>query len=480
MNFDFDVAVIGAGTAGLVSSVVADSLGARVCLIERDKVGGECLWRGCVPSKTLLRSAKVWELVKRSEEFGVHVEKPRLVWNAIRLRLADVRDEIRRGEREALAKSGVTQLAGDAKFLDGHTLELSKGGETKQITSRKFILATGSSPVVPPIEGLEEAGFLSYEGLFDRPNLPKSLVFIGGGPLACEMAQAFCRFGTRVVVLQKGNQLVPHEEPEIAAHLLQILRAEGVEVHLNAHVSRVESTENRKRVHFSVEGEERFVEAGEIVVAAGKKPRFEGLELNRAGVQTSDEGIQVDEKLQTSARHIWACGDCTGQQRFTHAAEHAGKIAGANAVLPVSLKVDWKTLNWVTFTDPEIAHIGLSRAEAKREWGEIETHRADFKTLDRAIIEGEANGFALVFTTKSGRVVGAQIIGSGAGELAPVVVAAARDGALVQEWGETMFVYPTMSEVFHRIGNESYATQLDSPVVKAGLKLWHKLDSKLS
>ncbi|BCM90261.1 mercuric reductase [Abditibacteriota bacterium] len=480
MQFDFDVAVVGAGTAGLVSSVVADSLGAKVALIERDKVGGECLWRGCVPSKTLLRSAKVWEIVKRSEEFGVHVEKPKVVWSAIRLRLADVRDEIRKGEREELGKSGVTQIAGNASFLDGHTLEITGKNGPQQIRARKFILATGSSPVVPDVEGLKEIGFLTYEGLFERPNLPKSLIFIGGGPLACEMAQAFGRFGTRVVMLQKAEQLMPREEKVVVEHLLQILRAEGIMVHLNAEISRVEEAGERKRVVFSVDGVEQSLEAGEIVLAAGKQPRFDGMNLNVAGVQFNEKGLIVDEKLQTSARHIWACGDCTGEHLFTHAAEHAAKIAGANAVLPVGLKVDWKTLNWVTYTDPEIAHIGQSPEEARREWGEIETLRADFKTLDRAIIEGEASGFALIFTTKSGRIVGAQIIGSGAGELAPVVVAAVRDGALIQEWAETIFAYPTMSEIFHKAGNEAYRVQLDSPVVKTGLGLWHRLEQKFS
>ena len=476
--FDFDVAVLGAGTAGLVSAFVADSLGARVALIERDKVGGECLWRGCGPSKTLLRSAKGWELVKRGEEFGIHVEKPRLVWSAVRLRLADVRDEIRRSEREQLAKSKIEQIAGDAKFVDANTLEITSNGVARRVRARKFILATGSSPVVPAIEGLEETGFLNYEALFNRPNLPKSLVFIGGGPLACEMAQAFGRFGTRVVVLQKGAQLVPHEEPEIAEHLLKILRAENIEVHLNAHVSRVETFGERKRVWFEADGETQSVEAGEIMLAAGKKPRFEGLNLEAAGVKTTESGIETDERMRTSAPHIWACGDCTGQQRFTHAAEHAGKVAGANAVLPVALKVNWQTLNWVTFTDPEIAHIGLSREEARAAWGEIETVRTDFKTLDRALIEGEASGFALIFTTKSGRVVGAQIIGPSAGEIAPTVVAAARDGALIQEWAETMFAYPTLGEVLHRAGNQAYQAQLDSKVVQAGLKLWHKLEPK--
>jgi len=476
--FDFDVAVVGGGTGGLVAAFVADSLGARVALIERDKVGGECLWRGCVPSKTLLRSAKVWDLVRRSEEFGVHVEKPKLVWSAVRLRLADVRDEIRRGEREQLSKSRIEQISGDARFVDSHTLEIASKGASRTIRARKFVLATGSSPVVPDIEGLADAGFWTYEDLFERPNLPKSLIFIGGGPLGCEMAQAFGRFGTRVVMLQKGAQLVPHEEPEIADYLLQILRAEGISVHLNASASRAEVSGERKIVHFQSAGESHVVEAGEIVVAAGKRPRFEGLNLEAAGVKTNGRGIETDEKMQTSARHIFACGDCTGGSRFTHTAEQGGKIAGANAVLPVGLKVDWKTLNWVTFTDPEIAHIGLNRAQAREQWGHIETFRADFKTLDRAIIEGEAGGFALIFTSKSGRVLGAQIIGPHAGEIAPTVVAAARDGALIHEWAETMFAYPTLGEILHRVGNEAYQKQLASPIVQAGLKLWHRVEPK--
>ncbi len=453
MNTDYDVAIIGAGTAGLAAALVADALGAHVALVERDKVSGERLWRGGVPLQTLARSAKVFDLIKRSEEFGVHIEKPRLVWSAVRLRLADVRDELRRGHRETLAKSGVTLIGGDAKFLDAHTLEVGNAPGTGRLSARRFIIATGSAPVIPAIAGLAEAGFITSDGLFERPNLPKSLLFLGGGARACEMAQAFARFGTRVVLLEEGAQLVPREEPEVAAHLLRILRAEGIEVHLNAHAMRVEADGGRKSVIFSVEGEEKSVEVGEIIVAGSRKARLDGLKLEKADVRASETGIEVEEHLRTSAQHIWACGSCTGALPHTHSAAYAARTAGANAVLSAARQVNWKILNAVTFTDPEIAHIGLSPEEARREWGSIETHRADFKALDRAVIDGEASGFALFFTTNEGRIVGAQIIGAGAGELAPVVVAAVRDGTPLQDWADTLFVSSTMSEIFGRAGN---------------------------
>ena len=475
MKFDYDVAVIGAGTAGLVSAFVADALGARVALIEADKTGGECLWRGCVPSKTLLRSAKVWELVKRSEEFGIHVEKPRLVWSSVRLRLADVRDEIRRGERDELAKSKITQISGHARFLDDHTLEIEKKSEKRVLSAKKFVLATGSVPKIPAIEGLRASGFLAPHDLFDRPALPKSLIFIGGGPVSCEMAQAFARFGTKTTILQKSAQLLPHDEPEIAAHLLQILRAEGVEIRLNCEISRVETSENRKTVHFQSDGEIQNVAAGEIVLATGKTPRLDDLNLNAAGVEWDEKGLKTDAHLRTTARHIWACGDALGRHFFTHAAEHEAKIAGANAVLPVASPIDDSGLVWVTFTDPEVAHIGLSGAQARQKWSGAKTFRADFKTLDRAIIEGEASGFALVHTSPGGRIVGASIIGPSAGEIVAGLILAVKDGALIGELAETMFPYPTLGEILHRVGNEAYKEVLDSKIVLFGLKLVEKL-----
>ncbi|PQV62971.1 Pyruvate/2-oxoglutarate dehydrogenase complex, dihydrolipoamide dehydrogenase (E3) component [Abditibacterium utsteinense] len=472
MKFDYDLAVIGAGTGGLVSAFVADSLGARVALIEADKVGGECLWRGCVPSKTLVKSAKVFDLVKRCEEFGIHVEKPRLIWNAVKLRLADVRDEIRRGEREQLAKTQIEQISGKARFIDAHHLEIESKGEVRQISAKKFIIATGSRAVIPEIEGLEDAGFITHDGLFQRPNLPKSLIFIGGGPISVEMAQAFSRFGTKVTILQKDARLLPKEEPEISDLILQLLRNEGVTVHLGAKVGFVEAGDSQKTVHFVIDKLPYAAKAGEIVVAVGKTPNFASLNLEAAGVNASEKGIKVDEKLRTSAKNIWACGDVTGKYLFTHAAEYEAKIAAQNAILPLPAKTDFRALPWVTFTDPEIAHLGMTREEAEHERGAggIKVWKTPFKTLDRAIIEGETTGFLQVVTTQSGVILGVHIIGPSAGELIASFIPAVREGALLQEFAEAIFPYPTLAEIGHRAGNEVYQELLESKTVQTALK----------
>lgn len=470
MNYDYDLAVIGAGTGGLVSAFVADSLGAKVALIEADKVGGECLWRGCVPSKTLVKSAKVFDLIKRSEEFGVHVEKPRLIWNAVKLRVLDVRDEIRKGERDELAKSKIEQIAGKAHFVDAHTLEVEGRDGSRRITAKKFIIATGSKAVIPDIEGLEEAGYITHEGLFERPNLPKSLIFIGGGPISVEMAQAFARFGSKVTILQSGPRLLSKEEPEISDLITKLIENEGVQIHVNAHVTRVEPGESQKTVHFMVEGVEETAKAGLLVVAVGKTPNFANLNLEAAGVEATEKGITVDATLRTTAKNIWACGDVTGQHLFTHAAEYEAKLVAQNALLPVSSKADFRALPWVTFTDPEIAHLGLTKEEAEQEHGQVKVWKTPFKTLDRAIIEGDTVGFLQVVTTGSGRIVGVHIIGPNAGELIASFIPAVREGGLLQEMAEAIFPYPTLAEIGHRAGNEIYKELLDSKVVQTALK----------
>ncbi len=477
MQYDTDVAVLGGGTAGLVSASVAASLGARATLIEADKVGGECLWRGCVPSKTLLKSARVFHTVKGAAEYGVHVEKSRLIWSAVKLRLADVRDEIKAQEREALKKSGVQTVSGRAKFTDANTLEITGKNGASQLTAKKFVLATGSTPRTPEIDGLDEVGWIPPHGLFDKPSLPKSLIFIGGGPVSIEMAQAFARFGARVTVLQHGDRILDKEEPEVSALMLKLLRAEGIVIHLNAKATRAETDGERKKIIFDSPDGEQNVTAGEIVVSIGKIPVFENLGLEKIGVQADKKGIGVDAHLKTSAANVWACGDATGGPYFTHTAENQGKIAGANAVLPGPLaqKLDSRGLSWVTFTDPEVAHLGQTLAQAKAEWGEsARAWHVPFSDLDRAIIEGETSGFARIITTGSGRIVGAHICGAHAGELIGSLIIPVREGALIGEFGEAMFPYPTLGEIVHKAGNQYYQELLSSDLAQKALKFLPK------
>ncbi len=465
----YDVVVVGAGTGGLVSAFVCDSLGAKTALVERAKMGGECLWTGCVPSKALIKSAKVFEMVSRAAEFGVHVENPRIIWRAVQLRLAAVRDEIKLLERAEMNRSKIDFIQGEAKFVDSHTLEVQTKSGVRHLRATKFILATGTKNRIPDLPGLGDVTYLTHETIYDVPSLPRSLAILGGGPIGCEFAQAFARFGCKVTLLQKSERLLPKEDRDLSEACRRLLQNDGVQVVLNAQTRRVAKNGDRIRVEFESEGEEQSIEAGQVLLAIGKAPH-DTLNLGAAGVTMNENGIVVDEHLQTGARHIFACGDATGKYLFTHVAEYQAKIAAQNALLPFKAKADYRVVPWTTFTDPEIAHLGLTEDEARLAHGEIKTYRVPFDHLDRAIIEGETFGFLKVVTTGSGRIVGAHIIGPQAGELIHAFVPAVRDGALLQEFAEAIHVYPTLAEIGHRAGNEFYRDTLDAKPVRWLLK----------
>lgn len=469
----YDIAVIGAGTGGLVAAFLCDSLGAKTALIEKDKMGGECLWTGCVPSKTLIRSAKILETVKRAEEFGVHVENVRPIWRAIQLRMAAVRDEIKDLERQEMARTKIDFIHGEARFLDAHTLEIKGKKETQLLHARKFILATGTKAKIPDILGLRDVSYLTHKTIYDLPSLPRSLAVLGGGPIACEFAQAFARFGTKVTILQQNQRLLPREDEEISIALQERLQNEGVQIFLGVEASNIEKNEEKIRLTFSLEGQEQTIEAAQLLVSTGKEAQ-DTMNFQVAGAQMNEKGVIVNEHLKTTAPHIWACGDITGAYLFTHVAEYQGKIAAQNALLPVKAKTDYRIVPWTTFTDPEVAHLGLTEEEARQEHGVVKIYKMPFDHLDRAIIEGETAGFLKAICTQSGRLVGAHIIGPQAGELIHALVPAVRDGALIQELAETIHVYPTLSEIGHRAGNQFYKETLDealeSPPVRWLLK----------
>jgi pyruvate/2-oxoglutarate dehydrogenase complex dihydrolipoamide dehydrogenase (E3) component len=468
MSEIYDVAVIGGGTAGLVSGVLAKSLGAKTVLIEKARIGGECLWTGCVPSKALIKSARVFDTVKRAEEFGVHVEKPRLIWSAVKLRIADVRDEIKALERRELERSDLEIVNGSARFQDAGTLLVQTRNGERVIRARKFIIACGTKVRVPDIEGLDNIEYLTHENVFDLPSLPRTMTIIGGGPIACELAQAFARFGSKVTLLQKAGLLLTKEDPEISTAAQRVLEQEGVSIQLSTEVQRV-FLGNDDKVHVEwrdAAGSPQSTTSSRLLVATGKTLDLSELNPGAAGIQWNENGVVVDDHLRTTAPNVWACGDVTGKYLFTHVAEYQAKIAAQNALLPLKAKADYSVVPWTTFTDPEISHLGLTEDEAQREHGDIKVYRAHFKELDRAIIEGETSGFIKVVTTGSGRIVGVHIIGAAAGETIHSFVAALRDGALIQEFAEWIFVYPTLAEIGHRAGNEYYKEALQSPTAR--------------
>jgi pyruvate/2-oxoglutarate dehydrogenase complex dihydrolipoamide dehydrogenase (E3) component len=474
MNFDYDLAVIGGGTAGLVAAFLGKSMGAKTVLIERERIGGECLWTGCVPSKTLIKSAKVFDLVSRAEEFGVHVEGTRLIWRALQLRIAAVRDEIKDNERKEIARIGLETLRGDARFIDGQTLTVRTAEGETTIRARKIILAAGTRPRLPEIEGLPETEFITHEKIYDLPSMPRSLVIIGGGPIACEFGQAFARFGSKVTVLQRGNQLLEKEDTDVAEAALKILTTSGAKGHLGVQVMAVGTDDKGKWVRIQkTNGEVEEIRASQILVATGKVCDLTAMNVEAGGIKWSDKGVEVDAHLK-AAPTVWACGDVTGGPFFTHRSEYQGRIAAQNALLPVKAKANDAPIPRVTYMDPEIAAVGAAEADLKA--GEYEVYKIPFSGLDRAIIEGETMGFAKFLCAPSGRILGAHLVGPNAGELISLCTSAVREGALIQEWAEMIFAYPTLSEILHRAGQQSYQKLLDAPLVQRTLPhLVHKV-----
>ncbi len=468
---NYDLAVIGGGTGGLVAAVGAKSLGANVVLIEREKIGGECLWTGCVPSKTLIKSAKVFDLIKRAEEFGVHAEKPRVIWNSIKLRIKDVRDEIKKLERDEINQADLEIIKGEARFIDANTLRVTGNSGEHTVRAKKFIIATGSRPKIPAIEGLPETSFLTYADVYDLPNLPRSLMVLGGGAIGCEMAQALARLGVKVTILHNGERLLPKEDREVSQLAQRVLEQSGVVVMLNAHVMRAaRQGDDKAFIEYSISGEKAArIEADRILVAAGKSVDTTSLNLGEIGVQSDARGLVVDKHLRTTAGNIWACGDVTGGLMFTHVAEAQAKIAVQNALLPLKKSWDSRVVPWTTFLDPEFAHLGLTEEQAEIEYSNPRIYRQNFKNLDRAIIEGETQGFCKVVCSPSGVVVGAHIVGANAGELIHNFVHAVAHGALISEFGDAIYVYPTLSEIAHRAGNDSYQELLKNKSVKWAL-----------
>lgn len=471
----FDIAVIGAGTGGLVTAAGASQFGARVALIERDKPGGECLYTGCVPSKTLIKSAKVARLIRRAEEFGIRVSSHEIDFPGVMARMRRVIEEI--GEHDSpqrFEKLGVTVIHGEASFASSDALRV----DGQEIKSKQFVIATGSRSTTPPVEGLEEAGFLTHVEALNLSTQPKSLIILGAGPIGLEFAQLFSRLGTRVTVLEVLGQILPREDAEVAAKLEEYLRAEGVEIHTCTRAFRV-AKENGQRTVSGTCGPEGPTKgpvtfaAEEILVAAGRAPNVEGLGLEEIDVETTAKGIAVDDTMRTTAKHVWACGDVTGKYLFTHVAEYQARLLVGNALFPFRRKADYRVVPRVTFTDPEVARLGLTEAEARERYGKkVRVYRHPFGAVDRAVTEGEPYGFLKLVCDSKGQILGAHILGPQAGELLQPLVLAMKQKIPISTVSQTIHAYPTLVEVNRRAADLYYREKLFSGRLGKLLRAW--------
>lgn len=451
----YDLVIIGMGSGGMVGAEFAATIGLRVAVIERGRVGGDCLWTGCVPSKALLASAKAAHTMRVADKYGLPSIDPieidtSLVWKRIRSiqqDLAGTDDDPARFEA-----MGIEIIAGQARIAGPNTVELV--GQDRTLETRFILLCTGSRPLTPAIEGLKEAGFLTSESVFEIERAPKSVVMIGGGPIAVEMAQGFTRLGIRTTVLQRGPGILPRDEPDLVATLTGLLRAEGVDLRVNVETERVAVADGRKIVFGAEKGEPARWDAEELLVAAGRRPNIEGLGLDEVGVKVGRRGIEVDERMRTSVPSIYAAGDVAGRFLFTHSAAYEAVRAVRDAFYPGKGKVT-DFVPWCTFTDPELAHAGLTVAEAEIKHGDdVEVYRMELSHSDRARADGASEGCIIVVTAK-GKLVGAHILAPSAGEMIHELALAINEGMKLAEVASLIHVYPTLSTGIGQLAGEA-------------------------
>lgn len=450
MSGRYDLVVVGMGSAGTVAAqFAAEVLGVKVAAVERDRIGGDCLWTGCVPSKALLASAKVAHTMRTAAAYGVAAVEPQVDSAAVFDRVRAIQRDIEREDdnAERFEAMGVDVRFGAARLVDPTTVEVTAADASlERLEARFVLLCTGSRPVVPPIPGLEDAGFLTSESLWEVDRAPESLISIGGGPIAVELSQAFQRLGTPTTVLQQGDRILPRDEPALVDALVEQLRAEGLAIELGARAERVEvAPDGRKVVHGTIGGQARTWTAHELLLGAGRAPNVEGLGLEGLGVEITRSGVAVDKKERTAVKSVYAVGDLTGGYQFTHAAGFDAARAVRGMFIPGSTsRAD--VVPWATFTDPELAHAGLTEEEARGEHGDddVEVFRLDLDHNDRARAEGHTEG-AIVIVTHKGRVVGAHALAPSAGELIHELSLAIDRGVKLRDLASVVHVYPTLA-----------------------------------
>lgn len=467
-----DICVIGAGSGGLTVASGAAQMGAKTVLIEKHKMGGDCLNYGCVPSKALLAAAKHAYHLDSGDRFNHSSSPAEIDFARTQDHVADVIATIEPNDSvERFEGLGVTVLKGAAKFTGPHTVEV----DSTQIRAKKIVIATGSSPFVPPIEGLAQTPHFTNETTFSNRELPRHLIIIGGGPIGLEMAHAHRRLGSEVTVLE-AMTILPKDDPELVEVVRAQLFEEGVQIREGALVTGVMRADDGVSVRFDHDGNEGSLEGSHLLVAVGRRPNVSELNLEAAGVAYSERGIEVDQRLRTSAKNIFAIGDVTGGLQFTHVAGYEAGIVIRNALFKIPAKASHGAIPWVTFTDPEIAHIGLSEGEAREAYGEkVRILKFGFDHIDRAIAERDTRGFMKVMASKRGKILGASVVGANAGEIINQWSLAMNSGLKVSAMASFVSPYPTRGEISKRAAGEFFTPTLYSAKTRFLVKLLSKL-----
>jgi pyruvate/2-oxoglutarate dehydrogenase complex dihydrolipoamide dehydrogenase (E3) component len=447
----YDLVIIGAGSGGLIAAEFAVQLGAKTALVEKDRIGGDCTWTGCVPSKALLKAAKVAHQVRTASQYGIISQSPSADMARVHEYVQRAVQQIYQGTTpEALRQKGIDVYLGAARFIDSS--KILAGGTT--LHARHFLITTGARPVVPEISGLSSVPFVTYQQIFDNQCLPRSMVIVGGGPLGAEIAQAYQRLGAQVTVV--ADRLLPKEDQDVRDLIEQVFAEEGIR-----RVKR-RAKAARKDGEFIVIATDRQEARGDLLlVASGRKPNVDGLDLEKAGVEYTQKGIEVDDELRTSAKHIYAAGDVLGGYQFSHYAGWQAFQAVRNALLPGSNSGLTDLVPWVTFTDPEVAHVGFSEQKARSDFGdELKIRRWTLSKVDRAVCENDRNGFIKVIAKADGSVLGATIVAERAGEAITEMVIAMKHKLKVMDIAGTIHAYPTYSTGVQLLATEMAVEKL--------------------
>ncbi len=459
----YDLTIIGGGSAGLVLAVAGAKLGKRTALVEKHRIGGDCLWTGCVPSKALLKAAKVANYIRNAEKYGIGVQGNAPDWRR-------VMDYVRGTQRvieeahdnpERFRKMGVDVIFGDGHFEASDTFVVAdtESGETRALESKKFVISTGSRPVAPSIPGLETCDYLDSETVWELEEFPKRLLVVGAGPIGIELGQAFHRLGADVTIAQRSGRILTKEDVDVSEQMLRYLREEGITIRLNTNIVQVVQHQESTNVTFrdSENGmtEETF---DKILIAAGRAPNVEGLGLDKIGVQVGSRGIEVNNRLQTRVRNIYAAGDVIGHYLFTHVAAFQAQLLLRNIFFPLSNAINYGVVPWTTFCDPEVARCGLTEAEAREKYGEIDVFTLDQHDVDRAVAEGETHGFSKVIATRwTGKILGVHLVGANAGEVVHEYVLAMQQRIPLRKLSGMIHVYPTHSSSTGRVAGKWFS-----------------------
>ena len=467
-----DVAVVGGGAAGLVAAAGTAALGARTALIERNRLGGECTWTGCVPSKALLHVASLAATVRKSNDAGLHTSGLDIDFKEVMGTVHSIRQNIyEHGETpEYLKELGIRPLQASARFLDSRTIEIERDGRTRELTFRSAVVATGSRPFVPDIAGLDEVPYLTTDELFEIDELPQRLAILGCGAVGVEMGQAFARLGSEVTLITRDDQVLSDVDSDGAEVLLKALQADGIETHLLSTITEVKPDGDQIRVEITGAGEPFYIEVDQLLIATGRTANTDGLGLETAGVSFDRSGIAVDSYCRTNVPGIFASGDVSQAPNLTHVAENMSKAAAINALARIPIwKYEQDVVPMVVYTDPEVATVGRCSETLDAAGVAYDVVDLPYDSIDRAVIEGNTDGFVRVYH-QAGKILGATIVGASAGELIAEYALAMRQNIGLRAIAETVHAYPTMMLGARRAADQLYVRTL-KPWMVRGFRL---------